>query len=291
MSTVPCRLYVILAREAPIGVIFRRGPSHQVQIIRWNTADDIFEPGHWFKGRIYERRSDLTPDGTKLVYFASKQQLHAKRAEIGEEFFAYWTAVSKPPYLTALALWPARESYHGGGLFTDNQTLHLNHFYKREPFNDIPLPKELTVEITGSLEVLEDGIMDHRMKRDGWRLVQSATGSRHTKQGWVFDQPLVLRKWSHAGNYALIYRHIGYWSGGDGAWYQVEYSLKKKGDEIEHPLPGAVWADWDQEERLVFAREGKIFAASYPDFEEVELADFNDSRFKPIPSPDWATRW
>ncbi len=38
----PCRLSVILAREAPVGVIFRRGPAK------------------WFHGRIYERRSDLS---------------------------------------------------------------------------------------------------------------------------------------------------------------------------------------------------------------------------------------
>ncbi len=37
------RLYAILAREAPTGVVFRRGPSRQVQLIRWNLKDDILE--------------------------------------------------------------------------------------------------------------------------------------------------------------------------------------------------------------------------------------------------------
>jgi hypothetical protein len=291
MSTVPCRLYLILASEAPVGVIFRRGPSNKVQIIRWNTADDTFEPGHWFKGRIYERRSDLTPDGTKLVYFASKQQLYAKKEKIGEDFFANWTAISKPPYLTALALWPAGETYHGGGLFADNQTLHLNHFYCREPFKDIPVPKQLKVKITGSLEVLEDGIMDQRMKRDGWRFVQNATGSHWTGQGRVYDQPVILRKWSHNGKYALIYRHLGSSSVGEDGWYKVEYGLWHDETKTELPVTGAIWADWDQKGRLVFAREGKIFAASRPDFKERELADFNDNQFKPFPPPEWATHW
>jgi hypothetical protein len=40
-----CRLYALLAREAPTGVIFRRGPSSQVRLIRWNLEDDSFEPG------------------------------------------------------------------------------------------------------------------------------------------------------------------------------------------------------------------------------------------------------
>ncbi len=54
-------LYAILARDARTGVVFRRGPSRQVQLIRWDLRDDTFEHGQWFKGRIYERRCDLSP--------------------------------------------------------------------------------------------------------------------------------------------------------------------------------------------------------------------------------------
>src|SRR5689334_24179596 len=46
----PCRLFCILARDAATGVIFRRGPSRWVQLIKWNTATDTFEPGQWFHG-------------------------------------------------------------------------------------------------------------------------------------------------------------------------------------------------------------------------------------------------
>ena len=34
---------MLLARNAPIGVIFRRGPSDWVQLIRWNTDRDSFD--------------------------------------------------------------------------------------------------------------------------------------------------------------------------------------------------------------------------------------------------------
>ena len=47
---VPCRLPVILARAAPIAVIFRRGPSKLVELIKWHTDTDTFERGQWFKG-------------------------------------------------------------------------------------------------------------------------------------------------------------------------------------------------------------------------------------------------
>jgi hypothetical protein len=59
---------------------------------------------------------DLSPDGELLVYFATSY-LKPLRT---------WTAVSRPPYLTALALWPKGDAWGGGGLFRDNRTLQLN---------------------------------------------------------------------------------------------------------------------------------------------------------------------
>jgi len=53
----PCRLQFLLARRAPIAVIFRRGPSKWVQLIKWDTKTDSFEPGQWFHGHVYVGRS------------------------------------------------------------------------------------------------------------------------------------------------------------------------------------------------------------------------------------------
>ncbi len=50
-------LHAILAREAPVAVLFRRGPSDFVQLLKWNLSDDTFEHGQWLNGRIYERRA------------------------------------------------------------------------------------------------------------------------------------------------------------------------------------------------------------------------------------------
>jgi hypothetical protein len=56
----------------------------------------------------------------------------------------------------------------------------------------------------------------------------------------------------------------------------------------------ASWADWDQQGRLVFARDGKIFAASIKDsgnLAEDLLIDLNPSKPKPLAPPEWATKW
>ena len=68
---VPARLHAILAREAPKAVVFRRGPSGQVCTLGWDLETDTFTMGQWLKGRIYEYRSDLSPDGELMIYFAT----------------------------------------------------------------------------------------------------------------------------------------------------------------------------------------------------------------------------
>ncbi len=55
-TQLPARLFVILARNRPYGVILRRGPGSAVQLIEWDTAADTFTAGQWFRGRVYERR-------------------------------------------------------------------------------------------------------------------------------------------------------------------------------------------------------------------------------------------
>jgi hypothetical protein len=49
------RLYFIVARKAPVAVVFRRGPSRQVELLKWNLESDQIEAGQWLKGRIFER--------------------------------------------------------------------------------------------------------------------------------------------------------------------------------------------------------------------------------------------
>ena len=66
----PCRLFVIHAREQPVALILRRGPARWYHLISWRTDTDTFEHGAWFRGRIYEDRCDLSPDGELFLYFA-----------------------------------------------------------------------------------------------------------------------------------------------------------------------------------------------------------------------------
>jgi len=64
-------LYALLARDALVGVVFRRGPSKQVLLLLWRIDTDQFYEWQWFKGCNYERRCDLSPSGDRLIYFAA----------------------------------------------------------------------------------------------------------------------------------------------------------------------------------------------------------------------------
>src|SRR5262245_25413411 len=111
------RLYFIVAREAARAVVFRRGPTRQGELLTWNLGTDRLAAGQGLEGRLYERRAALSPSGDLLIYFAAKYGTGMQT----------WTAVSRPPYLTALALWPKGDGWGGGGLFDAEHRIRLNH--------------------------------------------------------------------------------------------------------------------------------------------------------------------
>ena len=165
---VSARLFMVFARKSPTAVIFRRGPSKWVQLIKWDTKSDTFEPGQWFNGRIYERRSDLSPDGSMLIYFAQKI---SARSIKDQEYTYAWTAISKPPYLTALALWPKGDCWHGGGSFKNDRVVLLNHKPEVSTPHKKHKPHRLLLVIPNPQAHGEDDpIFSQRLERDGWQL-------------------------------------------------------------------------------------------------------------------------
>jgi hypothetical protein len=123
------RLFVIPARDEPVAVILRRGPSRWYHVILWDTRRDHFTNGAWIKGRIYEEKCDLSPDGKLFVYFVHQG------SRGGTEFTDAWTAVSRPPWLYALGVWPQGTTYGGGGRFLDKRRLALRPLW-HDPLRD-----------------------------------------------------------------------------------------------------------------------------------------------------------
>jgi hypothetical protein len=271
-----CRLQFLLARRAPIGVIFRRGPSQWVQIVKWDTKTDSFEPGQWFHGHIYAGRSDVSPDGSLLIYFASKFN---KKTVSDKEYTCAWTAIGKPPFLTALALWPKGDCWHGGGLFTTSRDGFLNHRLDASEPHPRHLPTGVRVRSSSSAAGEDDGVLVPRMERDGWRFLQNLEYDDHGRRT---IQPAMFEKQVSKGGTKL--RVEKYFDPGE----QWLCSLATKQGKSFLVGTGTC-ADFDQQGRLVFGNEGKLFAAKLQNGEVAP--DFNRAKPTSLNAPAWATRW
>ncbi|WP_267553060.1 hypothetical protein [Rhizobium rhizogenes] len=280
------RLYAILARDAPTGVIFRRGPSKQVQLIHWDLRDDSFEHGQWLKGRIYERRCDLSPSGRLLVYFAA-----TNRAP-----YRSWTAISKPPFFTALALWPKGNAWGGGGLFEDEDTLLLNHSLKWdnvELADGFRLKPGMRIKPCGERSGRgEDEPINGLMReRDGWRSVESGEGhlgGLNATTLFRFSKPQIMEKPGPNGwRLQMILNAVGR---RNQAWYDIDHRVIDRDGVVLADLVNCSWADWDRGD-LVFTRHGSLYrmlksrVRDYPDKGEAALQllhDFSDAHFQAV---------
>jgi len=263
---------MIVARKSPTVVIFRRGPSQWVQLIKWDTDTDTFELGQWFHGRIYEKRCDLSPDGSLLIYFAQKKAT------------LWWTAISKPPFLTALALWPKGQSWDGGGLFRDDKTILLNHDPSVAKPHPDKMPTRLHVILKEGGYGGDEPIFSERLARDGWTLTQEWKGeSLGLPYHFRTVQPEIREKSS--------------------GWRKIRMTRSRESGEKFAVVLGkgslitiesAGWVDWDKKGRLIIAREGRISIGDIEDngqLTEKTLIDLNTSKPKPLVAPQWAQTW
>lgn len=287
------RLFVILARNGSDAVIFRRGPSKQVLLIKWDRKKDTFEIGQWLKGRIYERRCDLSPSGKLLVYLGA-----GWKGPI-----LSWTAISKPPYLTALALWRSLGAWGGGGLFDGELTLSLNHDFLHRQLTEGTLPKGMKVHPLGDHAGggEDDPIYHLRLVRDGWNLVQAGKHSgyqRDSSPRWRFSEPQIYEKRFTRGKSTQSLRMLLHGiSERGGGWYVLEYEVLNSRGELLLRLPRIDWADWDSNGDLLFAERGKLFrlawSKDHEDGREAarELADFTSLTFAAKETPQKARVW
>ncbi|MEW5962871.1 MAG: hypothetical protein AB1749_04855 [Pseudomonadota bacterium] len=295
-----CRLYVILARDGRSAVVFRRGPSGRVCLLRWWLGSDTFEIGQWLIGRIYERRSDLSPDGDLLVYFAA----------VHKTPLASWTAVSRPPYLTALALWPKGDCWGGGGRFLSRHHVLINHSDDKLALADgFLLPSSVRVEPMGERAGAgEDNPICHdRMVRDGWVCTHPGQASAYRSSGparWILDvserYERVQPKPSSAGPRARLERRLVAVGVTDGPWYDERFSVLSADGSTLRDLGRCDWADWQSNGDLLIACEGRILrlsaaaaaqASAVPLAGARELIALAPMQFEAREAPGWARHW
>lgn len=277
MPKFPARVHPILARKANTAVIIRRGPSKSVCTMLWNRSNDTFKLGQWLRGRIYERRCDLSPDGKHFIYFAMNGKWDGLMK-------GSWTAISRTPYLKALALWPWGDCWNGGGLFLSDSRFWLNnHWYDEATETVGSLRKKLAQEPGYPFEENYGGecpgVYYIRLQRDGWKLLRDEAAP--DKSVTVFEKPLpsgwVLEKSAHVSIDSPV---------GSGCYYDTHRLIHlENGEILNHPE--WEWAELDRK-RLVWVTKGVLYAAKIlgKGLGDVKiLHDFNDMAFEAIAAP------
>jgi hypothetical protein len=275
-------LYCILAREAETAVIFRRGPSKHVRLIKWDLKSDKFELGQWFRGRIYEKKCDLSPDGDKLVYFAAKFKYEAD--------LQTWTAVSTVPNLKAHVLWQGMGTWNDISLFETNTSLKLSTYRNDSslvPYDGFKTPRQLNVQAhiwPGYVYTRADHL---RLVRDGWVVFTGNAvypGAKKAYESQVLYHRPLLKK-PHGACLALAVEAYG----------TSTYSLH---DGVNDPV--ALKADWaDARGKNIYYTSGGLlwripFAERKKQVEfgaAKQLADFEDMTFEAIEAPASALVW
>jgi hypothetical protein len=268
------RLYCIPATRAPIVAVFRRGPTQWSHVGRWDLDGGRYEPGAWLRGRIFPRRSDLSPDGRLLCYFAHQPGADWKHGDA-------YVAVSKLPWLTAL------HAFATCGTWTRGR--HFSAPEEGETFEGAPLPIPYGLRAAAPVQFAIE-------RRRGW---EEALDSPERDPGDAWDQHRNARmlKRQPGGTAVLRVESLG-WAGGEFGVQQavdglrVAYRLECDG-EIRS-LHHVQWADWDRAGRLLVAtRSGKLQRWQLEGHRSQRLfeADLSVLEPSPTPAPAWALRW
>lgn len=273
-QTAPPRIYCIPATEAPVVAVFRRGPTRWSHVGRWDLAAERYEPGAWIAGRLFPRRSDLSPDGRWLCYFAHDPTADWEHGEA-------YVALSKLPWLYALHAFATCGTWTRGYHFTARRD--------GDDFGDAKLPIDFGLRATHAAQFATE-------LRRGW-LEAPDSPPRHPTDAWDQHRNARLRKPQPGGDCVLCVESIG-WAGGEFGVDQavdglnVRYALETEGDIAL--LPDLQWADWDDRGRLLVAtRSGSIQIRELSGAEATVVFDEDLARRVPDPvrAPSWATRW
>jgi hypothetical protein len=249
-----------------------------VLLIRWHRSADTFQFGQWFKGRIYDHRCDLSPSGERLLYFA---------ADYKKPYYS-WTAVSRPPFLTALALWPKGDCWGGGGQFETENNILLNHRDGEMTLaRSFRRPKFVKVAPFGAHSGWgEDSpLFEVTLQRDSWNLINPGKVIEHSFNSpvwFTFDPPEIWSKPNPTVKTLVLHRMLtGIHRRGGSTFVTEAAVLTKRATALR--LGEIDWADWDTNGDLLYSQDGCLYrrrADKDSFYEPTCLLDLTDLRFR-----------
>jgi hypothetical protein len=282
------RIFGIVARKAPRVLILRRGPCKQVLAIMWHTDSDEFHAGQWFKGRIHEHRCDLSPSDSKLIYFAESHR--------GP--YQQWTAISRPPFLTALSLWAGGGAYGGGGIFDGERSIRLNHGARTgKPEKDFRLAPSFSVNAYRVHENPKQAWPLERAlrQRNDWKWHQQSEWKQTKVNGRLAYQLIAPEVWRKARGVWILESALTGLGAPDEPHRVFTHRILDAAGNEALKLGRSDWADWSIDGQILLGRAGRLWRVPMSHKagpgEPRELIDLRLQRFVAAAPPEEALSW
>ncbi|MBP6985805.1 MAG: hypothetical protein KBB83_04345 [Alphaproteobacteria bacterium] len=256
-------------------------------MIKWDLAKDLFDYGQWIYGHIFPKHCDISPDGKYFIYAIYKP---VNIEGIGYEGL---TAISKPPYFTALGMWPFNSTCFVGGFFESEHKVNV--CSKEMEVIKYKPPLEIAY---GCSKLLELGHVisnsDFHRHENGWNQLE--------KFQWENSGFMGTHVWQKVGKkYTLTERldareHFNNKLGVD----QLDYTVSNRDGTPLFTIKKADWADFYKNRDLLFAKDGCLYRLNNNDFEKFALeglnaakllVDFNPMVFEEMPPSAYARKW
>lgn len=274
------RVFCIPAGRTPTVAVLRRGPSAWSHLGKWDHARGVYEPGAWIRGNLYPQRCDLSPDGRWFCYFTLKGSARWKAGQT-------YVAISRLPWLTALAAWGTCGTWTRGLHFVEDRDV----WPREDP---------------------DEGDVGPCRRTLGLALTKPVTYAVERRRGWTEtpDSPPRARgdMWDEARARQLKMRKVC--PGSDRVWLTVQggfAAFRESSPEWQQGvryeivdsgrprwLEDVQWADWSADGRLLVAtKDGKLQVRDGPSAGAVVLSEADLGSYTPNPSPPPAEahRW
>jgi hypothetical protein len=261
-------LHILLAKDADIGIIFRRGPSAWWHILKWDLVNFSIESGAWLKGTLYPTRSAVSNDGNVLAYFAMHKT------------WGSYFALSKPPWLKALCAWKTIGTWTTGAYFENDGTLHaFGALCEDQPFyGSCPFPYKF-----GGTDTNWNRAREFQFVMNGWESAAAKSSVENFNPGP--NEVIELSKRSPRDPKLVLNRYSEFGS----CLYSITYPCNK-----ENLLSDVVWADFDRSGRLAVALASgklKLYEVENSNMTTVFSVSLHSLKPNPVKAPGWASRW
>ncbi len=261
--------------------MLRRGPSAWSHLGKWDLARRAYEPGAWIRGNLYPERCDLSPDGRWFCYLTLKA---AARWKAGGTY----VAISRLPWLTALAAWGTCGTWTRGLHFVEDRDVWQ---VGAADEGDVgPCQGKFGIAFTRPAAYAVE-------RRRGWA---ETSDSPPRPPGDMWDETRAhelkmqkARPASGGATWLTVQGYFGAFRMSLPGWKKpIRYEIIQAGET--RWLEGAQWADWDADGRLLVATtDGRLQIGDWSEkgltvVSEVELGHLTPS---PSPPPAEARRW